>query len=99
MKVYSVLKIIKLNKVHEYFLQDIKTNKEYRLILEFYGIDYPKVNDFLLLDENLLNPNHERYCQPYAFGILEASNTKLDKIDLVGLITKDKQYLLQRMYG
>ena len=53
------LKIIKINKFNEFILQDQDSEKEYSLILEFYGINKPKINDILLLDERLLDKNYK----------------------------------------
>lgn len=93
------LKIKEIKKHGEFVLQNQKTKQECRLILQFYGIQSPQVGDVLLLNERLLNPKDEWFSQPYAFEALEDSDDGLKEIDLAGLITKDKKYLLKRVYG
>ena len=93
------LKIKKINEFNEYILQDKKSKKEYNLVLEFYGINQPNINDIILLNENLVNKNYEGYAQPYAFEIFDKKDIEINEIDMAGLITKDKKYILKRVYG
>lgn len=92
------LKIKRINKFNEYILQDVKTNKKHRLILEFYGIN-PKVGDLIMINEKLLDPKSEHYIQSYAFEKLGEIENNLDETDLAGLMSNDKKYVLKRMYG
>lgn len=92
------LKIKRINKFNEYILQDVKTNKKHRLILEFYGIN-PKVGDLIMVNEKLLDPKSEHYIQSYAFEKLGEIESNLDETDLAGLMSNDKKYVLKRMYG
>ena len=92
------LKIMQINKFNEYILQDVKTKKTHRLILEFYGIN-PKVGDMILLNEKLLDPKSDLYVQSYAFEELDGKENNLDEMDLAGLITNNKKHILKRMYG
>ena len=92
------LKIMQINKFNEYILQDVKTKKTHRLILEFYGIS-PKVGDMILLNEKLLDPKSDLYVQSYAFEELDGKENNLDEMDLAGLITNNKKHILKRMYG
>lgn len=89
------LKIKRINKFNEYILQDVKTNKKHRLILEFYG----KVGDLIMVNEKLLDPKSEHYIQSYAFEKLGEIESNLDETDLAGLMSNDKKYVLKRMYG
>lgn len=93
------LKIIKVNNFNEYILKDKKEGKEYSIIMEFYGIDKPKVNDIIALSDRLVDPNDKWYSQPYAFELLNDTETNLKQIDVIGLISKDKKYILKRIYG
>ncbi len=93
------LKILKINKYNEFILQDQDSKKEYSLILEFYGINKPKINDILLLDERLLDKNYKGYSQSYAFEKFNDDDKNLNETDLVGLVSKDKKYILKRVYG
>lgn len=93
------LKIKKINKFNEYILLDNKSKKEYNLVLEFYGMKTPKVNDVLLLNANLVDPKSKWYSQPYAFEPLGSDDLDLNESDMAGLVTKDKKYVLKRIYG
>ena len=93
------LKILEIKKFNEYILQSNENKKKYSLILEFYGLDKPKVNDTLVLNENLLNTKHKDYSQPYAFEILNDNDLDVKENDMAGLVTKDKKYILKRIYG
>ncbi len=93
------LKIVKINKFNQYVLQDTKTKEEFKLILEFYGMFKPKVDDILLIDKRLLDHKNEWFSQPYAFEIFNDDEDDLKEIDLVGLLTKNKKYILKRIYG
>ena len=92
------LKIKQINKFNEYILQDVKTKKMHRLILEFYKIE-PKVGDLIVINEKLLDPKSDLYIQSYAFEEFNEIENNLDEADLAGLITKDKKYILKRIYG
>lgn len=92
------LKIRQINKFNEYILQDVKTKKTHRLILEFYGIN-PKLGDIILLNEKLLDPKSDLYVQSYAFEKLNEIENNFDETDLAGLMSNDKKYILKRMYG
>ena len=95
------LKIKEKREFNEYILVDTKTKREYKLILEFYFMDEPKIGDVLVLNEELLNINNENFVQPYAFEILtENEDFKwLNENDMAALVTKDKKYILKRIYG
>lgn len=93
------LKIKEIKKFNQYILQDTKTKKQYSLILEFYKVDAPKVNDMILLNEDLVNPKNEWFSQPYTFEVLDADEFNINQRDIAGLITRDKKYILKRIYG
>lgn len=93
-------KIIECTKNDEYTIE-YKQDK-YTLVLEFYGIDRPKVGDRFQLNEILLDKNWENYCQPYAFEPIAISplNVKdLKNNDLIVLETEDNICTLKRIYG
>lgn len=99
------LKIIKKKEHNEFILQESKSKKEYSIILGFYGINNPEVNDTIFLDNSLLDSNNEWFSQPYTFEIInKKTNSKKDnmglkKIDLALFISKNKKYILKRIYG
>ena len=93
------LKIVKENDYNEYVLKNNKDNKEYKLILEFYGIDKPKVGDVIIISDKLIEPNNEWYSQPYVFELSSKVDKNIEKINLLGLISQGKKYILKRIYG
>ena len=95
---YISLKIMQINNFNEYILQDKDTDKRHQLVLEFHGIS-PKVDDMIVLDERLLDPKSDLYIKSYAFEAINDDKTAVSGADLAGLITKDKEYVLKRMYG
>lgn len=77
-------------------------NKECVLVMEFYGIDTPKIGDELQMSEILLDKNWKNYAQPYAFekiAINPMNVEKLDNSDLIVLKTKEDIFALMRVYG
>lgn len=93
------LKIKEKKENNEYILKDIKTSKEYSVIMEFYDIDSPKKGDILIISEKLLDLNYEGYCQPYAFTLFKNDINNLNKNDIIGLITSKEKFVLKRIYG
>ena len=90
------LKIRKIDNFKYYFSDD--NNKEYELKIEFHDIDEPKVNDYIFLDESLLNIDYL-----LAFGSLDSSYGKDIKSshdkDVVVIISDNKEIILKRLYG
>ena len=91
-------------KVLDYNTYILKTKKgSFELVLEFYGVDKPKVGDKMLISEKLFDKNSQFYTQPYAF---EISNTKkasevkqTNDINYIVLSVNDKVCVLKRIYG
>lgn len=76
--------------------------KECVLVMEFYGVDTPKIGDELRVPEILLDKNWENYAQPYAFekiAINPMNVEKLNNSDLIVLKTKEDIFTLMRVYG
>ncbi len=93
------LKITQLKPYNQYVLLETKSQKTYTLVLEFYGVEKPKINDILVLNEKLLDPKFQDYCQPYAFAPFEKSDKIGDESELIGLVCKGKKYILKRIFG
>lgn len=77
--------------------------KEIELQIEFYGINKPKENSCLLLNEKLLDKNSNEFTQPYSFELQQHKN-KLTKRELYNsefavLEENNKYYILKRIYG
>ena len=82
--------IEKIIDKYNYVLKDVN-NIEYKLNIEFIDLIL-NIGDIIYLDKNLLNDNNL-----YTYG--KVNNTKLDLNDYIKVITKDKEYLLERYYG
>lgn len=86
-----------------YTLKD-ETGKVYSLNLDFFEIEENiKIGDFIFFNEELLNKKYDGYSTSYTFGNLEnkygKSNILIDDIDVIRLITDDKEIYLKRLYG
>lgn len=96
-----MLKLI-IDKVnnYEYCLKD-KNNKVYNINIEFYGLENnPKVNDFIYINENLINKINN---QVVSFGPIDEIYGKniesSDDEDVIIVITEGKRKYLKRFYG
>ena len=94
------LKFVGFRPNNKYLVRDIKTNKVYSLVFEFYGIDKPKRKDIIVLDDELLNRNSEYFTQPFAFKLYdEKQGNVTDNKELAGLYSNNKKFILRRIYG
>ena len=85
----------------EYTLLDENDNQSYKLFFEFYGVDFPNTNDFITLNEDLLDIAYEGFAQPYAFEKITEQDKyekKYDK-DYAILTLNGKKIGLKRIYG
>lgn len=78
-----------------------KKENTFELVIEFYGMDKPKENSYLLINEKLLDKNSSEYTQPYSF---ELCKTKIKKEELIDsnyaiLKVENKNLLLKRICG
>ncbi len=95
-----ILEFTKINEYNNFSLKEKNGNKTYSLFLEFYGIDNPKIGDFIAIDKNLLNPSFEGYAQPYAFELTNEEPTVIkNSKEYVILNTNKTNYVLKRIYG
>lgn len=100
-------KIKKCLKFNTYLLEikkEIDCNaceKLTELQIEFYGIDQPKENAYLLLNEKLLDRNSTEFTQPYSFELYENKPTKeeLNSGEFAVLKIDSKNIVLKRIYG
>lgn len=94
------LKFVGFRPNNSYILKDIKTNKNYSLKFEFYGVDRPKLGDIIVLNEVLLDRNSEYFAQPFAFASFNEKEEKVtDNKDLAGFYSNGKKFILRRIYG
>ena len=74
-----------------------------KLVLEFYGINKPKVGDKLAIHENLLDKNSSEYTQPYSFmfvrEIISKNIKELEDKNFILAKIENKVCLLKRVYG
>lgn len=101
------IKMVKLqiiNKIgHVYTFKDIY-NKCFDIDIEFLDIeDQPQIGEVVFIKEELLNPQYEGYSTSYTFGSLQnkygKQNILIDDIDIIKLISNEKEIYLKRLYG
>ena len=88
-----LLKFIQEGEYNTFTLINEDNSKQYSLVLECYNMQKPTLNSYLKIDERLLDPHYEDYCQPYAFE----PTTENDFCAV--LIEKDRKVGLRRIYG
>lgn len=92
------LTIAKIGEYNEYVLMN--GSREFLFALTFYNMPNPKVGDILFFPKSYLNINspdfvHSLYFEPLDNKELQENS----KTDLAGLYTKNKNYILKRIYG
>lgn len=94
------LKIVKEGTFNKYHFINVDTEEKTALILEFYGVSKPTVGDIIAIDEKLLDPSYEGFCQPYAFKLCE-NRVSMPKNDAEYIALKSGKfsYVLKRIYG
>lgn len=96
------LQIEQILEFNSYLLKD-SNNNQYELVLEFYGIDNPKVSDRILIHEALLDVGSETYTQPYAFELTsEVSAEEIKEMNNAEFIIVGDNNIfntLKRIYG
>ena len=96
------LKIININS--PIYILESKNGNSYTLNLQFFDIeDSPKMNDYIFISEQLLNPEYIEYSTNYVFGGLESPCGRKvhsrEDIDVIKLVVEEKEYYLKRLYG
>ena len=86
-----------------YSFKDEKNNS-YEFSMEFFDIDVsPKIGDYINISAELLNPRYAGYSTLYSFGNLEnpcgRKNLDINDIDIINIITENKEIILKRLYG
>ena len=88
------LEIISKDEYNNYTLKN--NNKKYNLSINFYGDNIPNIGDFIYLPEQIL-----KNINIYNFGPVNKKNMNniLTEEEIMKVISKDKEYYLQRYYG
>ena len=95
--------IIKEINGYEYIFED-ESNNEYKFNLEFLDLEKPlQIKNEIEINKELLNPKYDGYSTNYTFGSLDSvygrNNLSLDDIDIIKVITDEKEIYLKRLYG
>ena len=86
-----------------YKLKDEKENN-YEFSLEFFDIETsPEIGDYINISAELLNPRYAGYSTLYSFGNLDnpcgRKDLNINDIDIIKVITENKEIVLKRLYG
>lgn len=96
------LQIVKKNN-YEYFLKD-EYGQNYNFNIEFLDIEEQlQVNDYIYMNEKLLNPTYEGYSLSYTFGDLKnkygKNGIEKEDIDVIKVEKNEVEIYLKRLYG
>lgn len=96
------LRIVNKNN-YEYELKD-EEQKTYNINIEFLGVEIePKIGDYIYISAELLNTRYSGYSNNYVFGELGnkygKENINLTDIDVIKVVTTEKEIYLKRLYG
>lgn len=99
----KALKILRKSEFNNYVLQDIEDGEKYNLVLEFYEIPQPNINDEMIINEKLLDRSFEGYAQPYAFTTCDKTIEDFvnagEELEYIVLNSDKKNIVLKRIYG
>ena len=84
--------IIKEINNYDYTLMD-QDNNVYNKNIEFYSKYKPQVNDIVYLDDSILEEVN-LYAYDEVYGIRD-----IDIIDIIKVVSNNKEYYFQRRYG
>ena len=97
------LEIVEVKEHNLYILKDLDTNEIIELMIEFYGISNPNINDKLLIAYSLTDKRSPFYLQPYAFRptkkIMPKQVKDLNDKEYIVLNKDSKNIVLKRIYG
>lgn len=99
------MKKLQISKIkgYEYELKDSENNT-YEIMMEFYDLNKElKINDYIYMAEELLNPNYKEYNNFYRFGKLNSIYGRKIKsaedIDIIVVQINEELIHFQRYYG
>lgn len=94
---------IKQKKQALYMLENEETKLTLNLLLEFYDVEEPKVNDYIIMHKKLLDRKSDLFTQPYAFELCKDKTfdevKKLNDAEYALIVSDNKKYILKRVYG
>ena len=87
------MKKVKVIKIDNYNYSLFDGKKTYVKNIELYSDEAIKVNDIIYISEKILKENN-------LFSFTELFHDKIiDRDDIIKVISDDKEYYLQRIYG
>lgn len=86
------LKVMGIDMYNNYTLEN--NNNKYNLVINFYGDNIPTIGDFIYLPEEILEN-----INIYNFGPINNNISTISEEEIIKIITKNKEYYLQRYYG
>ena len=96
------LKIVEVND-YDYKLKD-NDNNIYNFNIEFLDINkLPNINDYIYMNEELLDKKYKEYSTVYTFGELKNKTGRKieneENLDLIVLEMAGEKFYLKRLYG
>ncbi len=92
------LTVVKKGEFGEYVLENKKI--QHSLNLEFFGVRQPEMGDVLIIPEHWLNTRSLNYVHSLCFELVkDKAIAEQYKEHIIGFNTKDKKYVLKRVYG
>ena len=79
-----------------------REGEEFKVMLEFLGVDEPVIGEEIAFSEELLDKTSKYYTQPYAFMYDEnilIDEVKFNKKECLTIFRNDKNLVLKRIYG
>lgn len=93
------LKVVEAKKFCEYVLEDLH-NCTYNLALNFYDMPRAQEGDMLILPRKWLDKNSPNFVHMLSFEPFEDEDIDFSKEkNIACLKTKEKQYIMKRIYG
>lgn len=94
--------VCKIEKCLDFNGYELKAgDKKFRVVLDFFGVEQPKVGDVIALHKNLLDEKSAEFTGFYAFEVENTKHTEYSKTDqeIALYQTGDKKFVLKRVYG
>ena len=90
-------------KPHNIYVLQNGSKQNFKLGFEFFGTDKPKVEDKILISNELLDKRSKNFCIPYAFEktteFTPQQIKELNNPEFIVLRTNNKNIGFKRIYG